>query len=245
VIVIQTIGAPLKRDGVMGRRRRRPSRAEPHDEPEPVAVTRVTVIRGESFDDVEAAQAWLGRHRHADAASREVTDALLLLNHAVHAHRVASGDPYLADVSLARARRVRLGYGTGAELVEGRWAEAYAVPPEVARGRRRRMLAPEEQLAHMLSGRRPAHLSEDLLLRARLDLDQGRTRAAAIQLRSAYDAMKVELEEGNPGAGSAVVSDLASAALTRELTEAEVASLEEAIAGMERAARRRRHATDR
>ena len=245
MIVIKTIGAPLKRDRVMGRRRRRPTPTEPQDEAEPVALTRVTVIRGESFDDVAAAQAWLGRHRNADAAHREVTDALQLLNHTVHAHRVAAGDPYLSDVSLARARRVRLGYGTGAELIEGRWGEAYAVPPEVARGRRRRMLAPDEQLAHILSGRRPTHPSEDLLLRARLDLDQGRTRAAAIQLGSAYGALKAELEGSEPGAPSAVVSGLASAALTRELTEPEVTSLEEAIAGMERAARRRRHSSDR
>jgi len=245
VIVIQTIGAALKRDRVLSRRRRRPAPAEPQDEVEPVAVTRVTVIRGASFDDVAAARDWLGRHRNADAASREVIAALRLLNHAVHAHRVAAGDPYAADVSLTRARRVRLGYGTGEELVEGRWREAYAVPPEVARGRRRRMLAPEEQLAHMLGGRRPAHLSEDLLLRARLDLDQGRTRAAALQLRSAYDAMEAELEGGGLGAHAAHVSDLATAALTRELTDADVAALEETIAALERVARKRRHATDR
>src|SRR5439155_18193469 len=163
-------------------RRRRPTQAEPGDEVEPVTVTRVTVIRGETFDDLAAARAWLDRHRHPEAASREVAEALRLLNHAVHAHRVAAADPYVADVSLARARRVRLGYGTGDELVEGRWGEAYAVPPEIASGRRRRMLAPEEQLAHILGGRRPAHPSEDLLLRSRLDFDQGRTRAAALQL---------------------------------------------------------------
>src|SRR5207237_6139382 len=169
---------------------------------------------------------WLSRCRHAEAASREVADALRLLNHAVHAHRVAAADPYVTDVSLARARRVRLGYGRGDELVEGRWGEAFAIPPEVAHGRRRRMLAPEEQLAHILGGRRPAHPSEDLLLRARLDFDQGRTRAAAIQLRSAYDALHAELDDGQATgsvrAKGRLVSELASAALARELTDAEV-----------------------
>jgi hypothetical protein len=239
VIVVKTIGAPLKRDRRMSRRRR-PTPAEQVDEAEPVAITRVTVIRGESFADAAAARDWLDRHRKAEAASQEVAAALRLLNHAVHAHRVAAGDPYAADVSLARARRVRLGYGTGGELVEGRWQEAYAVPADVAHGRRRRMLAPDEQLAHILNARRPTHPSEDLLLRARLDFDQGRTRAAALQLRSACDAL--DAEQGDKSEHGGPVSELAAAALTRELTDTEVTRLEEAIVGLERVARRRRHA---
>src|SRR5207253_1728436 len=138
---------------------------------------------GEPLDGLAAAREWLARCRDPDTADAEVAEALKLLNRAIHAHRVSAADPYVGDVSLGSARRVRLGYGGGDELVEGRWQDAYEVPPHVARTRRRRMLAPEEQLARILSSRRPAHPSEDLLLRARVDFDQGRTRTAALQAR--------------------------------------------------------------
>ena len=47
---------------------------------------------------------------------------------------------------------------------------------------RRRMLAPEQELAGILTGRRPGvQPSEELLLRARLDLDAGRHVEAALQ----------------------------------------------------------------
>ena len=56
------------------------------------------------------------------------------------------------------------------------------------------MLSPQEEMAGMLSGRRPpAHPSEELLLRARLDLDHGRLVEAALVLRAAAEAMAVEL----------------------------------------------------
>jgi hypothetical protein len=243
------MGAELKRSG-LGRRagRRRPTPARPGDETEPVAVTRVTVIRGKPFEDLAAAREWLAGCRHAETAHGEVAEALKLLNRAIHAHRVSAADPYVADLSLTGARQVRLGYGGGDELVEGRWRDAYVVPPPAARTRRRRMLAPEEQLARILSGRRPAHPSEDLLLRARLDFDQGRARAAALQANLARAALETELgAAGRAGAGGAhgeLLERLASAALERELTEDEISEIEEALIELERLARRRRHAAE-
>jgi hypothetical protein len=208
------------------------------------------VIRGRPLESLEAAREWLSACGNAEAASREITDALRLLNRAIHAHRVAAADAYAGDVAVGQARRVRLGYGTGDELVEGRWRDAYAVPPPVARTSRRRMLAPEEQLARILSGRRPAFPSEDLLLRARLDVDQGRPRAAALQADAARRALEDELRADRAAdqtrtaveARSELLGGLAATALERELDGDEIAALEEVVVELERIARRRRHA---
>ena len=198
------------------------------------------MIRGQAFESEADAVDWLARCRKADAASREIGEALRLLNRAIHAHRVSAADPYVGDVTVGQARRVRLGYGAGGELVEGRWREAYAIPHQAARTGRRRMLAPEEQLARILGGRRPTYPSEDLLLRARLDLDQGRARAAALQANAAHAAF--HSESGGLPEWREPLAGLAAAALDRELDDDECGRLEEIVVAMERAARRRRHA---
>jgi hypothetical protein len=252
VIVIRTLGAELKRQSRSRRSlaRRRPPRAEPEDQADPVTVTRVTVIRGLALQDGTAARDWLARCADPELAAAEVDEALALVNRAIHAHRVSAADPYVGDVSLRLARRVRVGYGVGDELVDGRWRDAYTLPPQVARGRRRRMLAPDEQLAAILCGRRPTYPSEDMLLRARLDLDQGRTRAATLQANAAYRALEAE-QDGVDAAAPAdqagrdrgdTVGRLATAALERDLDHDETASLRQVVTEMERLARRRRHA---
>ena len=53
----------------------------------------------------------------------EIVEALALVNRAVSAHRVAADDPHARDLSRAQALRVRLGYGTGDEVVDGAWDE--------------------------------------------------------------------------------------------------------------------------
>src|SRR5205823_357150 len=88
------------------------------------------------------------------------------------------------------------------EVVDGRWRECYVLPPRAPSRGRRQMLAPQEQVAAILSGRSPAHASENLVLRARLDLDQGRTRAAALQLRIGADALAAELRDTEPDGGT-------------------------------------------
>jgi hypothetical protein len=254
VIVVKTLDAKLTRRGARNRAlaRKRPAPAEPGDEPEPVTVTRVTVVRGVPLEHEEVASDWLAGCGEADIAAAEVTEALRLLNRAMHAHRVSSADPYAVDVSRARARRVRLGYGAGEELVEGRWRAAYTVPPQVARAGRRRMLAPEEQTARILGGRREVHPSEDLLLRARLDLEQERPRAAALQAQAAHAALEAELrgDASQQESHAAVrgrdeaLTGLASVALERELGQEELECLGEILLEMERVVRRRRHAED-
>ena len=255
VIVVKTIGAGLKREGG-GRlslgRRRPPRPVGDHDEPEAVAITRVTVVRGSPFADDASAREWLARCRDSDSAEHEVGEALRLLNRAIQAHRVSAGNPYAADAARGGARRVRIGFGSGDELVEGRSRDVLDVPTQARRRSRRRMLAPEEQVAQILGGHRPTWPSEELLLRARLDLDEGRVREAALQAQAAHVALAAEVAAG-PGGDDArtaverrgpLVSGLGAAALERELDDAEVKSLGEVVAEMERLVRRRRHAVE-
>jgi hypothetical protein len=247
VIVVKTLGAPLKRSESgrrsLGRRRQaRPTTEE--TAPEPVAITRVTVIRGPALEDEQAAREWFERCRDEGAGS-EVGEALQLLNRAIHAHRVAAADPHAADVSRARARRVRVGFGSGEELVEGRWRDACEAAPDATGRGRRRMLAPQDQLARILGGRRSTYPSEDLLLRARLDLEQGRTSEAALQAAAAHTALAAELardEGASPGAQGEPLARLAATAAERALDEGQVEQLEQIVSELERVVRRRRHA---
>ena len=256
MIVVKTIGAGLKREAP-GRlslgRRRGPRPAGDDDEPEPVAITRVTVVRGSPFADDTSAREWLAACRDPETADREIAEALRLLNRAILAHRVSASDPYAADAARGQARRIRIGFGSGDELVEGRSREVHEVPAQATRRGRRRMLAPEEQVAQILSGRRPIWPSEELLLRVRLDLDQGRTSEAALQAQAAHGSLAAELaaQPGGGEAGSAIarqgplIGRLGAAGLERALDDAEMESLAEAVAQMERVVRRRRHALDR
>jgi hypothetical protein len=60
-------------------------------------------------------------------------------------------------------------------------------------GDRAAALRPQERLAVLLAARGVALLCEDLVLRARVDFDHGRTAHAAIELRGAYAAALAEL----------------------------------------------------
>jgi hypothetical protein len=113
------------------------------------------------------------------------------------------------------------------------------------------MLAPEEQVAAILGGRRAVHPSEELLLRARLDLDQGRPREAGIQACAARAALAAELGGGGDEQARSTVERhgqfldaVGQAAFARELEPEESARLEQAIAELERLVRRRRHAVE-
>jgi hypothetical protein len=243
VIVFETVGAELRLGPGRRLTRRRPTRADAEDRAaDPVEVTRVTVIPGLPLESVDAAREWLSACGDPDTAAAEVEAALRLVNRAIQAYRVSAGDAYAGDVARTRARRVRLGYGSGDELVEGGWRDAVTVPTEARRGGRRRMLAPQEQLAGILSGRRAVHPSEDLLLRARLDLDEGRTREAALQAQAALAALQAELQSEALGSQADLLATLATAALAGVLNESQTRSLEEALTQIERIVRRRRHA---
>jgi hypothetical protein len=231
-------------------RGRRPAKIPPGAvQPEPVPITRVTVIAAQPFDDEASGRDWLqrcgGRGEHG---GDEIANALAHVNHAVAAYRVCAADPHAHDVSRDQAVRVRLGYGTGAGLVDGGWDEAIVVPGEHSRPRvRRRMLAPEQELAGILTGRRArVQPSEELLLRARLDLDAGRHVEAALETRAAAEALGAELEREGTGKSTAThtatATRLSKAAMSDGLSNSQLAELTKVLTELERYVRRRRYA---
>jgi hypothetical protein len=211
----------------------------------------VTVIGATGFENEAVAQGWLERCRRDEAERGDLVDtSLLVVNRAIHGHRVAGSDPYVRDVSPAQAQAMRIGYGTGDDVVDGHWKDAYDLHPETGRrSSRHKMLAPQEELAGILSGKKPAYVSDDLVLRARLDLEQGRPEQAALQLRAGLNALAAELvrDEAATQRGDALekhvpLSDeLSAEALKGELSGDRIESLRETIAQVERLLRRRRY----
>ena len=91
----------------------------------------------------------------------------------------------------------------------------------------------------MLSGRRPGgQPSEELLLRARLDLDHCRVVEAALIVRAVVEALAAE---GHAAEGPAA-ERLAQAALAGELSEEQLQELADLVLTLERMVRRRRYA---
>ena len=189
VLVLRTVGAPERRRLA----RRRPRAAEPEPEPEPVPTARATVIAAVAHEDETAADGWLaGARRDPDDV---LAEALRVLNRALHAHAVAGADPLSVEVRREHALVARLGWGRGEQVADGRWAEAVEVPFRPPKRRRAEALRPQERLAALLGGRDRPLVAESLALRARLDLDHGREREAALQLRVALEAGIAELED--------------------------------------------------
>ena len=93
---------------------------------------------------------------------------------------------------------VRIGFGEGEQVAAGRYASAREVDVWAGGASRRRRraeeLRPQERVAAVLGGREPIDPCETLLLRARADLDAGRDREAALQLRVGLEALLVELQ---------------------------------------------------
>lgn len=193
VLVVQTLGAPAPPP----RRRRRPRRLDSAPPPPELPLARVTVVDATPFAAPEEAAAWLERACEDEAAEQRAAAALTLLNRALHAQAVASADPAPRTLTAAQAAAVRIGYAAGEEAAAGRFAAAREVDvrgrPASRRRRREEELRPQARVAAVLAGRERLDACETLLLRARADLDSGRDREAALQLRAALDALLVEL----------------------------------------------------
>ena len=186
VLVIGGLSAPRRRP----RREARVRRAEA--EPAAVEITRTTVIEVTPLGDLEAADAWLAEASGENCL--QVTEAALrLLNRAVAGHRLASVDPWVTDADPVRALGFRVGYGTGEQVAEGDWESARELPRPEPRAARSALLVPQERVAALLGGRDAPLACEELVLRARGDLDHGRPREAALQLGVALDAALAEL----------------------------------------------------
>ena len=234
VVGIKTLGAPERRR-LGGRRAKKVAAAEP----EPVSTSRVTVI---GADPDPGAAEWLGG-LDTDGLWAEVDAAVSELNGVLRAHRAAAFDPGVRDVRAEHAIAIRVGHGSGDEVAEGRFADARALPPGP---RGRRAGDPTERLAALLSGRDALMACEELVLRARADLDAGRPREAALQARVALEAFLAELRDtmhhadrADLEAARADIGNAANAALAGDPP----AELQSAVAGavklMEKELRRR------
>ena len=212
VVVLATLqpggGPPGQRPGVLRRRlHTRPRRVAPEPAPLPVASARATIVDPISLSAERQAKAWL-----ADLdPEHEIPAALAVLNRVLYAQRIAAADPYARELSAEHPLSVRAGWGEGEQVAEGRWLHAVELPATgsrrggsaVAGGLPRRgrsaALRPHERLARLLGSREQPLLCEELALRARLDLEQGRVGHAALELDRAYAAALAELAEEQRG----------------------------------------------
>ncbi|HUC00135.1 MAG TPA: hypothetical protein VMS11_09950 [Solirubrobacterales bacterium] len=251
VLVVGTLGTTP-----MARRRRRRARQVQEAEPAELALTRVTAIRAfAAFDDEEAAARWLDEATEAeDTVDVLASDAVALLNRALHVQAVAATDPAFQALTAERATAVRIGYGSGEETADGRFSAAREVDVRGGASRRRRReeeLRPQARVAAVLGGNERLDVCETLLLRARADLDGDREREAALQLRGGLEALLSELRAGPDDEGH--VRDMealrerrgeselvAAAAVGGELTSAQGHELRELLEICERVLRRRR-----
>jgi hypothetical protein len=243
VIALKTLGAPQRR--MLGRRR---PRKVAETGPEPVPTSRATMIAAEPFTSALEAEAWLAALKRDRAALvEEARLGTAELNRMLRAHRAAAADPWASvEVSAAHALVVRVGYGVGDLVAEGRFDDALELPRTEAgalsRARRGDVIGPGERLAAILSGRDQLLACEELVLRARADLDAHRPREAALQARIALEAVLAELPADNDpelAASRAEVGDAANAALKADPPEHLQHAVTNAVARMERALRRR------
>jgi hypothetical protein len=250
--VVQTIAAPPR----PSRRRRRPRDSEAAAPPTELPLSRATAIRAyEPYESPEEAAAWLAtatvNENTIDAA---VDTGVALLNDALHAQAVAAADPHVAALTAERAVAIRLGYGSGDQIADGVFSEAREVDVATAgspRRRRQEELRPQERVAAVLRGRESFAVCEPLLLRARADLDSGRRREAALQLRIGIEAMLAELstaldDDDHRGDIAALeerrpaIEAAAERALAGDLDDETEGSIRESLVLAERILRRRR-----
>jgi hypothetical protein len=182
--------------GLLSRLRARATGVASSPEPAPTTTCRVTVIDPVSLSAEHQARAWLAELD----VEREVLAAVTVINRVVHSHRIASADPYVHEISPEQALVIRGGWGEGEQVAAGRWLHARELRwrprgRRSVRSRRSRagVLRPQERLAALLGARADTLLCEELTLRARLDLDQGRLRLAALELDTALATAVAEL----------------------------------------------------
>jgi hypothetical protein len=242
VLVLATLGAPERRR-LLARRKRD---APPEPEPTPVPTTRVTIVDvGEPLDNEADARRWL-----ASAGEHDLEADLAVLNRALHAFRLVTADPYLHSVGRQHALVARIGFGAGEQVADGLWADARELHADPRRQPRAKVLQPQARLAAVLTGRERALACEELVLRARLDLDAGRGREAALQVLVALDAALAELQADRTAeALGARLDELrqlrddaaaaAQTALAGPLSDAELAAITHALGRIEAALRAR------
>jgi hypothetical protein len=196
VLVLNTLGGSPRATRRSRLRAARP--VAPLPPASSVAIARATIVDPVPLSAERQAQAWV----QGLDAQRELAAAVRVLNRALYLHRVASADPFAREVSPAQALVARAGWGEGEQVADGEWLHARELA-SAERGRRRgrwpggraqsAALRSHERLAQLLGGRAEPLLCEELVLRARLDLDEGRLSHAAVALQGAYAAAVPEL----------------------------------------------------
>lgn len=249
VVVIAAQGAEQKRF----MRRRRPSSAAPEPGPAPVLTSKVTLIAAEPLAGEDAGKAWLSE-ASGDPDDR-LEAALVQINSVIRVHRAAAADPYAREVSREQALVSRLGFGGGDQVADGRWTAAVEVPFEERRSKRSAALHPQGRLAAVLGGRDRVLACEELILRARLDVDSHHLREAALQLRVAIEAALTELDPQQAAdmparldelrGSRAAVGAAANEAVGGELSAESAQTVERVLSRVEAALRARSVATDR
>jgi len=182
---------------VTRRARRRGRDQESLRVPAEVGLGRATLVDAAVVSD-EQARAWLEAAAGPDVDAT-VDEGLRWLNFALRAHRAASADAGTVDLTPEHALVIRAGYGEGFEVADGNWTAARDLTPSSRvrgsrRARREAALRPQERLAALLSGRDAMLACEELALRARADLVNGRPREAALQAHIALEAAVAELQ---------------------------------------------------
>jgi hypothetical protein len=253
VLIITTLGT-------QPREHRRRKRAKGIEAPGPTTqlnIARATAIRAwRPFADEDTAKRWLDGVGEADETADEVVDdAVGLLNRALHAQRVAAAEALGYEMTAEGAVAVRIGFGEGEAVADGRFTAAVEVDVwatgESRRRHREEGLRPQERVAAVLGGREPIDACELLLLRARADLDAGRGREAALQLRVGLEALLAELagalKDADHGEDVGVlrerrgeVGEAANAALSGPLPPDRLVQVRELLEICERVLRRRR-----
>jgi hypothetical protein len=242
VLVTTTLGAPQRR--LLGNR---PKPAG--TEPAPVPTARATLIAAKPFESEADAGTWLKA-----ATEDDIDEAIAVLNRVLHLHRTASADAFVREVARGQALIARVGYGEGEQVAHARWTEATTFPtPREGRTRRAAALRPQERLAALLGGRDAPLAAEELALRARADLDAGRRREAALQLRIALEAALAELEPWREQLAErldelrderAAVGAAANAALQGGIEDGTEAEVDRVLTRIEAALRARASALD-
>lgn len=246
VIVVRAFGAPAPPRRRL--RRSRPAKADPGGKPV-VPVTELTWVEASPLGGDP--DGWLASVTADREAGDEIVErARLDATRALAARRVAAADPSVPDVHLAATVSIKIGYGSGDGLVDGQFEQAVELPHEEGRAASRAAaLRPQERQAALLGGREAVLAGEELLLRARADLDAKRDREAALQLRVALEAMLAEREQLRaPGQDADLASlderrsltgEAANAALAGPLSAERTAQVEETVSICERVLRRR------
>lgn len=190
VLVLQVRGAPPSRKGRLGRKKE-----ERFDEvPAEVPLTVATVIRGRELQPDAATADRMLSSLSGRQKEEWVVEAVADVNRAIAAYRVCSADPYVADVTRADARVIRIGHGFSEEVFAGKWTRAVGVDaPPAPKVTRKIRLAPSQGTASILAGQGTSLEAEELVLRVLLDLDQGRLRGAAVGLDAALGLLLGEL----------------------------------------------------